>query len=164
MASSRTRVRIPLRTFLLERRGDCYMAYPGLGNRSIFHPGGSVGSTITFGIVEDTSSNPTSNISFKRSACACVRLIINMSPQIPRIWIEVWVGTYDCLRRPVNRYVPKIPPFQGGGECYKAYPGLGNRSHLLRHYNLVHWATGKRLINRLTKLSLTSKYNTPPPS
>ena len=41
-------------------------------NRSIFFPGSSVGSTITFGIVEDTSSNPTSNISFKRSACACV--------------------------------------------------------------------------------------------
>ena len=64
----------------------CYKAYPGLGNRSIFYPDSSVGSTITFGIVEDTSS---------------------------RIWIEVWVGTYDRIRRPVNRYVPKIP-FQGG--------------------------------------------------
>ena len=38
----------------------------------------------------------------------------NMSPWVPRIWIEVWVGTYDRIRRPVNRYVPKIPPFQGG--------------------------------------------------
>ena len=39
-----------------------------------FYPGSSVGSTITFGIVEDTSSNPTSNISFKRNACECVLL------------------------------------------------------------------------------------------
>ena len=56
--------------------GYCYRAYPGLGNRSIFYHGSSVGSTITFGIVEDTSSNPTSNIniSFKRNACACVLL------------------------------------------------------------------------------------------
>ena len=37
-----------------------------------------------------------------------------MSSWVPRIWIEVWVGTYDRIRRPVNRYVPKIPPFQGG--------------------------------------------------
>ena len=51
-----------------------YKAYPGLGKRSIFYPGSSAGSTITFGIVEDTSSNPTSNISFKRNACACVLL------------------------------------------------------------------------------------------
>ena len=46
--------------------------------------------------------------------CLRVRLIINMSPWVPRIWIEVCVGTYDRIRRPVNRYVPKIPPFQGG--------------------------------------------------
>ena len=44
-----------------------------------------------------------------------VHLSINMSPWVPRIWIGVWVLTYDrILRRPVNRYVPKIPPFQGG--------------------------------------------------
>ena len=43
-----------------------------------------------------------------------VRLIINMPPWVPRIWIAVWVVTYDRIRRPVNRYVPKIPPFQGG--------------------------------------------------
>ena len=29
------------------RGGECYKAYPGLGNRSIFYPGSSVGSTIT---------------------------------------------------------------------------------------------------------------------
>ena len=45
--------------------GSWYKAYPGLGNRSIFFSGSSVGSTITFGIVEDRSSNPTSNISLK---------------------------------------------------------------------------------------------------
>ena len=33
-----------------------------------------LGRSITFSIVEDTSSNPTSNIPFKRSACACVLL------------------------------------------------------------------------------------------
>ena len=27
--------------------GECYKAYPGLGNRWIFYPGSSVGSTIT---------------------------------------------------------------------------------------------------------------------
>ena len=37
-----------------------------------------------------------------------------MSPWVPRIWIEVWVDTYDRIRRPVNRYAPKIPPFQRG--------------------------------------------------
>ena len=92
LASSRTRVRIPLRTFLFKellarasyykhvslgpqdldrslgrhvrpytetrqpirpkdpavpRGGECYKAHPGLGNRSIFYPGSSVGSTIT---------------------------------------------------------------------------------------------------------------------
>ena len=31
---------------------------PGVGNRSIFYPDSSVGSTFTFDIVEDTSSNP----------------------------------------------------------------------------------------------------------
>ena len=31
------------------RGGECYKAYPGLGNWSIFYPGSSVGSTITLG-------------------------------------------------------------------------------------------------------------------
>ena len=34
------------------RGGECYKAYPGLGNRSIFYPGSSVGSTITRTITE----------------------------------------------------------------------------------------------------------------
>ena len=37
-----------------------------------------------------------------------------MSSWVPRIWIEVWAGTYDRIRRLVNRYVPKIQPLQGG--------------------------------------------------
>ena len=41
-------------------------------------------------------------------------LIINMYLWDIRIGIEVWVGTYDFVRRPVNRYFPKIPPFQAG--------------------------------------------------
>ena len=109
------------------RGGKCYKAYPGLGNRSIFDPGSSVGSTITFGIVEDTSSNPTSNISFKRNACPCV-LLISMSPWVSRIWIEVWVGTYDRIRRPVSRYVPKIPPFQGGENVIRLTLGCSTPS------------------------------------
>ena len=51
-----------------------------------------------------------------------------MAPWAPRIWIENWVDTYDrpcIIRKPVNRYVPKIPPFEGGGEYCKANPGLG---------------------------------------
>ena len=43
-----------------------------------------------------------------------MRLTTSMSPRVPRIWIEVWVSTYDRIRRPVDRYVPNIPPFQGG--------------------------------------------------
>ena len=96
------------------RGGECCKAYPGLGNRSIFYPGSSVGSTITFSIVEDTSSNPTSNISFQRRiAWACV-LLQTCLPGCPGFGSKYWVGTYDRIRRPVNRYVPKIPPFQGG--------------------------------------------------
>ena len=105
----------------------CYKAYPGLGNRSIFYPGSSVGSTITFGIVEDTSSDPTSNISFQRVACACV-LLQTCLPGSPGFGSKFWVSTYDRIRRPDNRYVPKIPPFHGGENVTKAYPGLGNRS------------------------------------
>ena len=92
---------------------QCYKAYPGLGNRSIFYPGSSVGNTITFGIVEDTSSTPTSNISFKRNARAYViyHKHVSLSPQV----LDRSSGsTYDLIRRPANRYVPKIPPFQGG--------------------------------------------------
>ena len=67
---------------------------------------------------------------FSSKKCLRVRLIISMSPWVPRIWIEVWVGiirtsvhgdpssaTSQTSRRP-----------KGGGECYKDYPGLGNRS------------------------------------
>ena len=60
----------------------CYKAYSGLGNRSIFYPGSSVGNTITFGIVEDTSSNPSSNISFK-TKCLCVPPTISIFPGSP---------------------------------------------------------------------------------
>ena len=36
------------------RGGECCKAYPGLGNRSIFYPGSSLVSTITFGVVGRT--------------------------------------------------------------------------------------------------------------
>ena len=57
-----------------------------------------------------------------------MRLIINMSPWVPRIWIEVWAGTYDRIRRLVNRYVPKIPPFQGGENVIRLTLSWLNRS------------------------------------
>ena len=69
-----TRQPIRLKDPAVPRGGKCYKAYPGLGNRSIFYLGSSVGKTITFDIVEDTSSNPASNTSFKKNACACVLL------------------------------------------------------------------------------------------
>ena len=42
---------------------DCYKDYPGLGNRSIVYPCSSAGTTLTFGVVEDTGSNLTSDVS-----------------------------------------------------------------------------------------------------
>ena len=105
----------------------CYKAYPGLGNRSIFYPGSSVGSTVTFGVDGRTRVQIPLRTFFSKN-CLRARLITNMSPWVPRFWIEVWVGTYDRIRRPVNRYVPKIPPFQGGENVIRLYPGLGNRS------------------------------------
>ena len=67
---------------------------------------------------------------FFEKKCLRVRLIINMSPWVPRIWIQIWVGTYDRIRRPVNRNVliKPISRRSTGGKCRKAYPGLGNRS------------------------------------
>ena len=109
---------------VISKGGECYKAYPGLGNRSIFYPGSSVGSTITFGIVEDTSSDPTSNISFQRIACACV-LLQTCLPGSPGFGSKFWVSTYDRIRRPVNRYVPKIPPFQGGENVVRLLPRAG---------------------------------------
>ena len=62
-----------------------------------------------FGIVEDTSVDPIPNISFEiMVACASH----SMSPFVPKIWIEVWIGTHDRVRSLLNRNVSKIPPFQ----------------------------------------------------
>ena len=46
---------VPFDAFVLSAKCNrrtpyCYKAYPGLGNRSIFYPGSSAGSTITFGV------------------------------------------------------------------------------------------------------------------
>ena len=41
-------------------------------NWSILYPGSSVGNTSTFDVVEDTSSNLTSNVCLHKKACACV--------------------------------------------------------------------------------------------
>ena len=43
-----TRQRIRPQDPAVPRGGKCYKAHPGLGNRSIFHPGSSVCSTITY--------------------------------------------------------------------------------------------------------------------
>ena len=76
-------VRIIAQGLVHETWLKCDKAYPGLGNRSIFYPGSSKGSTITFGIVEDPSSNPTSKISIKENACACVLYYkpVSLGPQ-----------------------------------------------------------------------------------
>ena len=63
------------------------------------------------------SSNPTSNISFQLNACACVSLSyhehVSLDPQgLHQSWVGT-VGTYNRIRSPVNRYVPKMSPFQG---------------------------------------------------
>ena len=72
-------------------------------------PSCSAGSTnhhmIMFGIVEDTSVDPTPNISFE---IMIARASHSMSPLVPRIWIEVWVGTvakkrYQAVGFPCNR-------------------------------------------------------------
>ena len=104
----------------------CYKDYPGLGNRSIFYPGSSVGSTITFGVIEDTSSNPTSNISFKKK---CLRVSyykhIYLGPQDLDRSLGRHVRPYTETRQPIRPEDPAVPR---GGECYKDNPGLGNRS------------------------------------
>ena len=64
---------------------------------------------------------------FFQKKCFRVRVVINTSPWVPRIWIEVWVCTYGRIRRPVDRYVTNAA-VPRGGKCCKAYPGLGNRS------------------------------------
>ena len=104
-----------------------YKVYPGLGNRSIFYPGSSAGSTITFGIVEDASSNPTPNISFKRSACASYYKHVSLGPQDLDRSLSRHVRPYTETRQPIRSKDPAVPR---GGECYKVYPGLGNRSIL----------------------------------
>ena len=51
-----------------------FYGYPGLRDCAISYPGSSAGSTITFGIVEDTSSNPTSNIFFEETRASYYKL------------------------------------------------------------------------------------------
>ena len=123
-----SRIAFSIPTVLLRLRLGRLVIRLSLGRRLVnLLPVAQRTNALTFGIVEDTSSNPTSNISFQRIACAWHCLLLQtMSPWVPRIWIEVWVGTYDRIRRPVNRYVPKIPPFQGGENVIRLYPGLGN--------------------------------------
>ena len=98
---------------------NCYKAYPGLGTVAQqvapSHLASSAGHEFESHFEHFFSKN-----------CLRVRLIINMSPWVPRIWIEVWVGTYDRIRRPVNRYVPKIPPFQGGANVIRLTLGRVN--------------------------------------
>ena len=77
---------------------NCYKAYPGLGTVAQqvapSHLASSAGHEFESHFEHFFSKN-----------CLRVRLIINMSPWVPRIWIEVWVGTYDRIRRVVNRSV-----------------------------------------------------------
>ena len=109
---------VPFDAFVLSAKCNrrtpyCYKAYPGLGNRSIFYPGSSAGSTITFGVDGRTRVRiPLRTFLLEEMlARASYYKHVSLGPQDLD---EVWVGTYDRIRRPVNRYVPKIPPFQGG--------------------------------------------------
>ena len=77
-------------------------------------------SDITLGVVEDTRVGIPRRTLFSTKYLN-VRLIINMSHWVPRIWIEAWVGPFDGIQRLDNRYVPSIPQFQGGGECYSRH-------------------------------------------
>ena len=54
-----------------------------LGNRSIFYPHSSVGDTFTFGVVQVTGSNLTSNVSFTETlARAHLKTHISLDPQV----------------------------------------------------------------------------------
>ena len=62
----------------------CCNNYPGLGNRSVFYPYiySSGSNTFTFGVVEDTGSNLTSNFSFIETlARASLNAYISLLPQ-----------------------------------------------------------------------------------
>ena len=64
--------------------GNCYIDYVRLGNRSVFYPynNSSVGNTFTFDVVQVTTSNPTSNVSFTETLARAH--LKNASPWFPR--------------------------------------------------------------------------------
>ena len=75
-----------------------------------------------------------------------MRLVVDMSPcWVPIIWIEVWVGTHDLIRRRlVNRYTSqKSRRSKGGGDVVTGEPGLGNRSIF------YWWYQQPRLVQRM---------------
>ena len=101
---------------------QCYKDYPGMGNRSIFYPYSSVGNTFTSDVVQVTGSNLTSNVYFIETlARASLKPHIPGSPsnETKRVGQRADVYGFDA---------PKHPAVQRGAECYKDYPGLGNRS------------------------------------
>ena len=126
----KTETRQPIRPKdpTVPRGGERYTAYPGAGNRLIFYPGSSAGSTVTFGIVKKTSSNPTSNIYFKRNACVCALLLKNvfLGPQDLDRGFGRHVRPYTETRQPIRPKDPAVP--RKNVIPGKAYPGLGNRS------------------------------------
>ena len=105
----------------------CYKDYPGLGNRSVFYPCSSVGNSITFDVVQVTgrTSLLTSNVSFTETL---PRAHLKKHTHLPgspgNETNRVGQRTDVCIR--FRRR--KDPAVQRGGECYKDYPGLGNRS------------------------------------
>ena len=63
-----------------------------------------------------------------------MRLILNISPWVPRVWIEVWVGTYGPIRR------PRIPLFKGGE-------------------SVIRLSLGRRLVNLLPVAQRTNAFH-----
>ena len=84
----------------------CCQDCPGLGNWSIFYPYSSVGTTITFDVIENTGSNLTSNVS-------CIETLARASTK------TYLPGSSGIETKRVGRRTavygtdaPKIPPFR----------------------------------------------------
>ena len=59
-----------------------YNVYPGLGNGSISYRRSSVGNTPTFDVVEDTGSNPTSDVFFSKRLRVRPKKRVSLGPQV----------------------------------------------------------------------------------
>ena len=126
--------------------------YPGLGNRSVFHPYSSVGNTFfTFDVVENTDSNPTSNVSFEETLARA-----SLKTHLPGSSV---IETKRVGQRTVvyGTDTPTISPFGGGGGCFEEYPGQGNRSVFYPY--IAQWVTPSQYIWRSKVLKRKNEIN-----